>query len=184
MSGTRRWPLIASLQLHFTRGGALASPNQTLSSCVSKPSIASIFLFNTSTKSGHHTSDIKFLEMGIRGLIVFIIADKRHAYYNQMDSYPEGLGQDIVNFILSLNPEQWDEMAKKLEEVTVNYTRQPSIRRHAYTDEDYLCDSRYSQRIAPTKSCKPNTRSWSITKYHTCQANSNTETSAHGISCF
>jgi len=60
--------------------------------------------------------------MGTRGLVGLIIAGKRHAIYNHYDSYPSGLGNDIIKFILSLTPEQWDEMTKILQEVVVSHT--------------------------------------------------------------
>ena len=50
--------------------------------------------------------------MGTRGLIGFIIAAQRHASYNHFDSYPSGLGADIVKFILSLSDEEIDKMVK------------------------------------------------------------------------
>lgn len=58
--------------------------------------------------------------MGTRGFIGLIIAGKRHAVYNHFDSYPDGLGRDVVRFINSLTKEQIDEMIKRLEEVTVS----------------------------------------------------------------
>ena len=63
--------------------------------------------------------------MGTRGLIGLIIAGKRHAAYNQFDSYPDGLGRDVVKFILSLTPEQWDEMAASLMEIEVRLYYSP-----------------------------------------------------------
>ncbi|RKF59819.1 hypothetical protein OnM2_056055 [Erysiphe neolycopersici] len=56
--------------------------------------------------------------MGTRGLLGLIIGGKRRGIYNHWDSYPSGLGKDIVKFILSLKPEQWDEMVKILNEIT------------------------------------------------------------------
>ncbi|KAF4635452.1 hypothetical protein G7Y89_g2648 [Cudoniella acicularis] len=56
--------------------------------------------------------------MGTRGLLGLIIKGKRHGAYNHFDSYPSGLGSEIAKFILSLTPEEWDEMAKLVEGIT------------------------------------------------------------------
>lgn len=57
--------------------------------------------------------------MGTRGLLGFISrhGTRRNAAYNHYDSYPSQLGSQIVKFILKLKPEEWDEMAKKVEEI-------------------------------------------------------------------
>ena len=56
--------------------------------------------------------------MGTRGLLGFIILGRRYAAYNHWDSYPEGLGQDIINFILSLTPEDYATMAALVADIT------------------------------------------------------------------
>ncbi|ODN74178.1 hypothetical protein L202_07629 [Cryptococcus amylolentus CBS 6039] len=56
--------------------------------------------------------------MGTRGLIGYILRNKqRKAMYNQFDSYPEGQGHDIAQFISRLSPEQSKEMADKVEKI-------------------------------------------------------------------
>lgn len=64
--------------------------------------------------------------MGTHGVIGLIIAAQRHAKFNHFDSYPAGLGQDIVKFILSLTPEEWDLMARLVSEITVSNSIQMS----------------------------------------------------------
>ncbi|TVY56120.1 hypothetical protein LSUE1_G008810 [Lachnellula suecica] len=56
--------------------------------------------------------------MGTRGLLGFIIRGKRHAAYNHWDSYPSGLGSQIVAFLLSLSPPDYALMLARLEEIT------------------------------------------------------------------
>jgi hypothetical protein len=56
--------------------------------------------------------------MGTRGLLAFIIRGERRGTYNHFDSYPEGLGLKIVEFILSLNEDQMGEMVRRLEAVS------------------------------------------------------------------
>ncbi|KAF8901878.1 hypothetical protein CPB84DRAFT_1824505 [Gymnopilus junonius] len=66
--------------------------------------------------------------MGTRGLLGFIIAAQRYGSYNHWDSYPSGLGADIVKFILGLGPENCDEMAKLVAEITwVNEAEKPTV---------------------------------------------------------
>ena len=50
--------------------------------------------------------------MGTCGLLGFIFLGQRHAAYNHLDSYPDGLGVNIVDFILSLKPEDYATMAR------------------------------------------------------------------------
>jgi len=57
--------------------------------------------------------------MGTRGLVGLIIRGKHHAAYNHLDSYPSNLGQRIVKFILGLKPEDWDTIAKRVEQIEV-----------------------------------------------------------------
>lgn len=56
--------------------------------------------------------------MGTRGLLGLIIKGKRHGAYNHFDSYPSGLGQDIVAFLLSLTEEDIKNMAARVAEIT------------------------------------------------------------------
>jgi hypothetical protein len=65
--------------------------------------------------------------MGTRGLIGLIIAGKRHAVYNHFDSYPDGLGRDVVRFIISLTKEEIEELINLLEEITVSVQISPLI---------------------------------------------------------
>jgi len=57
------------------------------------------------------------MKMGTRGLVGLTCRGKRHAAYSQFDSYPNYLGQAIVQIILSLKPEESDAMAKLVEEL-------------------------------------------------------------------
>jgi hypothetical protein len=56
--------------------------------------------------------------MGTRGLLGFIILSQRHGAYNHYDSYPGHLGKNIVKFILSLRPEEYATMARRVAEIT------------------------------------------------------------------
>ncbi|ODN76344.1 hypothetical protein L198_08120 [Cryptococcus wingfieldii CBS 7118] len=59
--------------------------------------------------------------MGTRGLIGYILRNKqRKAMYNHWDSYPEGQGHDIAQFISRLSPEQSKEMAERVEKIEAN----------------------------------------------------------------
>jgi hypothetical protein len=58
--------------------------------------------------------------MGTRGLLGLIIQAQRHAAYNHFDSYPTGLGQEIVNFINGLKPEDYATMEENLRQITVS----------------------------------------------------------------
>ena len=65
--------------------------------------------------------------MGTRGLLGFIILGRCRGAYNHWDSYPDGLGKDIVNFILRLKPENYATMARRVAGITwVNYKSKPS----------------------------------------------------------
>ncbi|KAF7874988.1 hypothetical protein EAF04_002161 [Stromatinia cepivora] len=55
--------------------------------------------------------------MGTSGLLVFVFGTQRRATYCHYDSYPTGLGQDIVDFILELQPEQYAIMNQHLEKL-------------------------------------------------------------------
>ena len=56
--------------------------------------------------------------MGTCGLLGFIILGQRYATYNHWDSYPNGLGKNIVEFILSLTPEDYNTMALLVTQIT------------------------------------------------------------------
>jgi len=56
--------------------------------------------------------------MGTRGLLGFIIRGQRHSAYTHYDGYPEGLGQEIVEFILNLTPEDYATMARLVADIT------------------------------------------------------------------
>lgn len=48
--------------------------------------------------------------MGTRGLYVFIYKGKYYVFYNQMDSYPEALGQVLVTMIKTENYKKWGDI--------------------------------------------------------------------------
>jgi hypothetical protein len=54
-------------------------------------------------------------DMGTCGLLGFIIKGKTNGSYNHFDSYPTGLGLDIIEFILSLSNDDIKKMAEQLE---------------------------------------------------------------------
>ncbi|KIM38701.1 hypothetical protein M413DRAFT_29938 [Hebeloma cylindrosporum] len=56
--------------------------------------------------------------MGTPGLLGFFIRGQRRSTYNRWDSYPDGLARDIVDFILSLAPEDYSTMARLIAELT------------------------------------------------------------------
>ncbi|KJA23265.1 hypothetical protein HYPSUDRAFT_40065 [Hypholoma sublateritium FD-334 SS-4] len=70
--------------------------------------------------------------MGTRGLLGFIIASCRHAIYNRYDSYPHGLGLEIVTFILELEQKDYAEMDARLRKVSWN--TQPTYADHKAWD--------------------------------------------------
>ncbi|KUJ21516.1 uncharacterized protein LY89DRAFT_376614 [Mollisia scopiformis] len=55
--------------------------------------------------------------MGTRGLLGVVIDGQRYATYNHFDSYPEGLGKGIMEFLLSLEPKDWAKMAEMVREI-------------------------------------------------------------------
>ena len=101
--------------------------------------------------------------MGTRGLLGFIILGQRHAAYNHWDSYPDALGKNIVDFILSLKSEDYATMARLVAEVTwVDSKSKPSpelqehYRKLGFSDtycsnqtlEDWYCFLRKMQGAA------------------------------------
>lgn len=66
--------------------------------------------------------------MGTRGILGFIILGQRYAAYNHYDSYPEGLGKGIIEFILNLTPESYATMVRLVAELTwVEWYSKPSL---------------------------------------------------------
>jgi hypothetical protein len=63
--------------------------------------------------------------MGTRGLLGLISGNVRHATYNHWDSYPVGLGQDLIIFILSLSEEDIATMIRNIQEITVRPKPKP-----------------------------------------------------------
>ncbi|KAH8920872.1 hypothetical protein BT69DRAFT_1321182 [Atractiella rhizophila] len=56
--------------------------------------------------------------MGTRGLLGFILKNgTRKGSYNHFDSYPDGLGNDILQFLLNLTPEQLKALSENVEKV-------------------------------------------------------------------
>lgn len=53
--------------------------------------------------------------MGTRGFIVFRVKGKDVAFYNHYDSYPTGLGNEIIKFIRSLDEGDLKRMANNIE---------------------------------------------------------------------
>lgn len=91
-----------------------APSNSLVSSAYSSPNLHIIFLL-----TNFSTTNKQYLIMGTRGLLGLIIQAKRHAAYNHFDSYPAGLGQEIVDFILGLKPEDYAKLETNLREITV-----------------------------------------------------------------
>jgi hypothetical protein len=56
--------------------------------------------------------------MGTRGLLGFIVKGVRKGTFNQFDSYPSGLGDTVIRFILAHNDEELEEMRIKVEQVS------------------------------------------------------------------
>jgi hypothetical protein len=58
------------------------------------------------------------LEMGTRGILGFITKGVRKGTYNHFDSYPSGLGDAIIKFILAHTDEELEQMVGKVEQVS------------------------------------------------------------------
>ena len=56
--------------------------------------------------------------MGTRGLFGFIIDSRRRAIYNNNDSYPNGLGYDVVSLILKIKPKDYALWIENLRKIT------------------------------------------------------------------
>jgi hypothetical protein len=50
--------------------------------------------------------------MGTRGSVGFIANEKNYLTYNHFDSYPDGLGVDVIEFIIKTN--DWDDIKKNV----------------------------------------------------------------------
>jgi hypothetical protein len=55
--------------------------------------------------------------MGTRGIIGFIQKGVYRGAYNHFDSYPRGLGDAIIKFILAHTDQELEEMKYKVEQV-------------------------------------------------------------------
>lgn len=57
--------------------------------------------------------------MGTRGLLAFIHKGTRKGCFNRLDSYPSGLGDAIIKFILSHTDQELEGMIEKIDQVCV-----------------------------------------------------------------
>lgn len=65
--------------------------------------------------------------MGTRGLVGIKVDGKYSGYYNHFDSYPEGLGHGMVEFVKKLNKDNIPEMIEKCSNlIVVNSQDDPS----------------------------------------------------------
>lgn len=56
--------------------------------------------------------------MGTRGSLGFIVEDKEYLNYNHFDSYPDGLGQTVLEFITEINKENgWEQFKENAKNV-------------------------------------------------------------------
>ncbi|KAI0771448.1 hypothetical protein BC629DRAFT_1531991 [Irpex lacteus] len=80
--------------------------------------------------------------MGTRGLLGFIIRNRRRGTFNKNDSYPEELGAAIAGFIISLTEEQRLVMVERLEQIEwiedASAEAPPDIAQK-YRDEEFDC---------------------------------------------
>lgn len=86
--------------------------------------------------------------MGTRGSVGFIYNDKEYLSYNQFDSYPEGLGHDVLKFISNINLENgWDkfkENAQYLKNVTGKITDNNLIEKYKKYSDLSVSNQSYS----------------------------------------
>lgn len=72
--------------------------------------------------------------MGTRGSVGFIYQEKENLAYNHFDSYPEGLGADVLEIIVKINKEEgWEKFKKnaiKLKNVEGDITDQKLIKKY------------------------------------------------------
>ncbi|PVH87673.1 hypothetical protein DL98DRAFT_509877, partial [Cadophora sp. DSE1049] len=94
--------------------------------------------------------------MGTSGLLGLIIKGKRHAAYNHFDSYPAGLGQDIVAFILGLTDEEIENMAARVAEITwVSRDSPPTKEQQEYYNSLNFANLRVSEQRLDDWYCLP-----------------------------
>ncbi len=55
--------------------------------------------------------------MGTRGAVGLVLDGKTYAAYNHFDSYPDGLGEEVVDFCHSLSPRKWETLKKNLKKI-------------------------------------------------------------------
>lgn len=55
--------------------------------------------------------------MGTRGILGFITVGVRKGTYNHFDSYPSGLGDAIIKFILTHTDEELEQMVERVAQV-------------------------------------------------------------------
>ncbi|TAQ87032.1 hypothetical protein B7494_g4649 [Chlorociboria aeruginascens] len=102
-----------SLEIYKSRP-RLPSLDQHLGSLTLTPNLSIIFIPYTSINLNSKSRS----KMGTNGLIGLITRGARHAAFNMYDSYPTGLGQDIVAFLLALKPEEYSEMDRLISAIT------------------------------------------------------------------
>lgn len=99
--------------------------------------------------------------MGTRGLIGFKVDGKYSGYYNQYDSYPEGMGFDIVEFIKNrlLTKDNVDTMKRMVSNLeVVDSNDDPTLQgskcldaifdcklRHMFDDIEFIKDSLFCE---------------------------------------
>lgn len=94
--------------------------------------------------------------MGTRGLFGFLYKGRYYMVYNQFDSYPEGLGRDLVMEIQNGRMDEWIELLTKLKVVFAAGpapTREDIEKLAPYTDlcvsecstDDWYCLTRQCQ---------------------------------------
>jgi len=82
--------------------------------------------------------------MGTRGSVGVITKSGEYkSSYNHFDSYPSGLGQEMVSLIMRINKEKkWDVFSKKMEEIKfVDDDQEP-------TEEERNIYSKYHQNVS------------------------------------
>ena len=55
--------------------------------------------------------------MGTHGLLAFVVNGRTKGVYNHYDSYPTGLGHEIIKFILSISAEQKQQMSQQVKKL-------------------------------------------------------------------
>lgn len=77
--------------------------------------------------------------MGTRGIMAVHVDGKTTGSYNHFDSYPSGLGKDIVSFLRTAHIEQAAEMARML--IPVSEDAEPTQEQIDACVDRGLCDS-------------------------------------------